>query len=296
MNHQSRDLEQIQHWMQTVISWPGGVEAGIASEAAQSRIPLDIDALETVITRSSQLTSLERVGIYANAYYARLLECLSEEYPALVTAMGAQAFGVFCMEYLQESPSTSYTLGELGARFPKFLREHKPAVEAGEDGANWTDFLIDLATLERVYSEVFDGPGIEQETLLTPETLNSIAPEDWPGLTLKMAPCFRLLQFQFPVHEFITKVRNGDTPAILAQQTTCLAITRRNFIVRREAVTPAEYFLLSRLQEGLQVGEAIMEVSESGLIEPDELGHQLHQWFKHWTASAFFIDICQEGS
>ncbi|WP_339736053.1 DNA-binding domain-containing protein [uncultured Gimesia sp.] len=292
MSHQPRDLEQIQHWMQTIISWPGGVEDGIASEAAQSRIPLEPDALETVITASSQLTSLERVGIYANAYYARLLECLSEEYPALVTAMGKQAFGVFCMEYLQKYPSASYTLADLGARFPQFLREHRPPAEVGEDEVNWTDFLIELATLERVYSEVFDGPGIEQVTLLTAEALNAIAPEDWPDLRLKMAPCFRLMQFQYPVHEFITNARKGDAPTIPEQQTTSLAITRRNFVVRREAVTPAEYFLLSRLQEGLQVGEAITQLAESGLMEFEDLGNQLHEWFKHWTASAFFIDVC----
>lgn len=296
MSQKPRNLDQLQHWMQTVISCPGGVEAGIASEAAQSKIPLEQDALETIITCSSQQTSLERIGIYANAYYARLLECLSEEFPALVSAMGKQAFGVFSMEYLQQYPSTSYTLGDLGARFPQFLREHKPPGEAGEDEVNWTDFLIELATLERVYSEVFDGPGIEQETLLTAESLNAIAPEDWPGLTLRMAPCFRLMQFQFPVHEFITDARKGDTPSIPAQQTTYLAITRRNFVVRREAVTPAEYFLLSQLQEGLPVGEAITQFAESGLMEPDEIGSQLHHWFKHWTASAFFIDVCQRDA
>lgn len=296
MSQQPRNLDQIQHWMQTIISWPGGVEDGIASEAAQSKIPLEHDALETIITRSSQLTSLERIRIYANAYYARLLECLSEEFPALVSAMGKQAFGVFCMEYLQQYPSTSYTLGDLGARFPQFLREQRPPAEAGEDEVNWTDFLIELATLERVYSEVFDGPGIEQETLLSAETLSSVAPEDWPGLTLKMAPCFRLLQFQFPVHEFITNARKGDTPSIPAQQTTCLAITRRNFVVRREAVTPAEYFLLARLHEGLQVGEAITRFAESGLMEPDEIFGQLHHWFKHWTTSAYFIEVCHADS
>ncbi|MCA9015287.1 MAG: putative DNA-binding domain-containing protein [Planctomycetaceae bacterium] len=293
MSRQPRPLEQIQQWMQTVISWPGGVEAGIASDAAQSRIPLEPGALETVITASSQLSSVERIGIYANAYYARLLECLSEEYPALVSAMGKQAFGVFCMEYLQEYPSTSYTLADLGARFPQFLKEHQPSAEAGEEEVSWTDFLIELATLERVYSEVFDGPGIEQGPLLTAESLNAIAPEDWPGLTLKMAPCFRLLPFQFPVHQFITDVRNGHTPTIPAQQTTYLAITRRNFIVRREAVSPAQYFLLSRLQQGLQVGEAITQFAASGLMEPEDSGNQLHQWFKHWTASAFFIAVCQ---
>jgi len=289
MSDEPRNLDQIQRWMQAVISWPAGVKAGIASAAAQSRIPLKSDELETVITASSQMTSLERMGIYANAYYARLLECLSEEYPALVCAMGKTAFGAFCMEYLQEYPPASYTLGDLGAHFPQFLKEHKPPAEEGE--VNWTDFLIELATLERLYSDVFDGPGIEQETLLTAEALSAIDPEDWPELALRMAPCFRLLQFQFPVHEFITSARQGETPAIPEQQTTYLAVTRRNYIVRRETITPSEYFLLSKLQQGLKVGDAIAQFAESDLFETDELGDQLHQWFKHWTSAAFFIGV-----
>ena len=54
MNRQERQLDQIQRWMQTVISAPGGVESGIASEAAQREIPLTDDQLESVITRSSR--------------------------------------------------------------------------------------------------------------------------------------------------------------------------------------------------------------------------------------------------
>ena len=114
MSNESRNLDQLQRWMQTVISWPGGVEAGIDSEAAQSEIPLESSELETIVTASSRQTSLERMGIYANAYYARLLECLSEEYSALVSAMGKTAFGAFSMEYLQEYHPTSYTLCDLG--------------------------------------------------------------------------------------------------------------------------------------------------------------------------------------
>ncbi|HAH45215.1 MAG TPA: hypothetical protein DCM07_10245, partial [Planctomycetaceae bacterium] len=74
MSQQKRKLEQLQRWMQTVISAPGGITAGIASEEAQREIPLLDHQLESVITRSSQQTSQERIGIYANAYYARLLE------------------------------------------------------------------------------------------------------------------------------------------------------------------------------------------------------------------------------
>lgn len=291
MNNESRNLDQLQRWMQTVISWPAGVEAGIASEAAQAKIPLDSNELEMVVTASSKQTSLERIGIYANAYYARLLECLSEEYPALVGAMGETAFGAFSMEYLQKYHPTSYTLSDLGAHFPQFLRETKPKTEENE--VDWTELLIEIATLERVYSEVFDGPGIEQQELLTEETLNAIEPEEWPGISLKMAPCFRLKQFQFPVHEYISQVRKGNTPAIPEQQVTHLAITRRNYIVRREIISQAEFFLLSKLQQGLNVGDAITLFAESDLMTPEDLGLKLHEWFKHWTTAAFFIDVCK---
>ncbi|MFK7778131.1 MAG: DNA-binding domain-containing protein [Gimesia sp.] len=291
MSKESPNLDQIQRWMQTVISWPGGVEAGIASEAAQENIPLANNELESIVTASSRQTSLERIGIYANAYYARLLECLSEEFPSLVSAMGQTAFGAFSMEYLQKYPPTSYTLCDLGAHFPQFLRENKPKSEENE--VDWTDLLIEVATLERVYSEVFDGPGIEQTALLTAEALNSIKPEEWPEISLKMAPCFRLMQFQFPVHEFISSARKGDTPQIPEQQLTYLAITRRNYIVRREVISPAEYFLLSMLQQGSSVGDAITLFAESDLMEPEELGIKLHEWFQHWTTAAFFIDVCK---
>ncbi|QDT93540.1 HvfC/BufC N-terminal domain-containing protein [Gimesia algae] len=291
MNRQERKLDQIQRWMQTVISAPGGIEAGIASEEAQREIPLTDDQLESVITRSSQQTSQERIGIYANAYYARLLECLSEEYAALVAAMGTAAFGAFSMQYLQKYPPASYTLGELGARFPRFMEESRPEPQSNAGTPDWTDFLIELATLERVYSEVFDGPGIEKQALLTAETLNTVTPEVWPDLVLQLAPCFRLLKLQFPVQEFITSTKRGETPAIPDPKTTCLAITRRDYIVRRAAISEAEFFLLSRLQQGKKVGEAIHDFAEAGLMEADQLAGQLHVWFKQWTESAYFTDV-----
>ncbi|MCA9021061.1 MAG: putative DNA-binding domain-containing protein [Planctomycetaceae bacterium] len=295
MNQKQRKLDQIQRWMQTVISAPGGVEAGIASEEAQREIPLANDQLESVITRSSQQTSHERIGIYANAYYARLLECLSEEYAALVSAMGTAAFGAFSLQYLQKYPPASYTLGELGARFPQFLQESRPEPESNAETPDWTDFLIELATLERVYSEVFDGPGIEKQDLLTAETLNTISPEEWPDLTLQMAPCFRLMEFQFPVQEYISSTKRDEIPDIPAAQTTRLAITRRNYIVRRAAISETEYFLLSRLHHGLTVGDAISEFAEAGLLEPEQLAGQLHVWFKHWTESAYFVGVTRSN-
>ena len=84
----------------------------------------------------------------------------------------------------------SYTLAQLGANFPRFLAETQPDSEG--EAAEWGDFLVDLATLERIYSEVFDGPGSEGQSPLTPGDLEDIPPEIWPDVKLIPVPSLRL--------------------------------------------------------------------------------------------------------
>ena len=52
-----RQLAQIQRWLQTVITHPDGVEAGMASDAARSEIDISADRVEEVIDRSKRRTS-----------------------------------------------------------------------------------------------------------------------------------------------------------------------------------------------------------------------------------------------
>src|SRR5258707_9350668 len=161
-NNPAHDLGQIQRWMQATIMNPVGVAEGIASPEARSHINVGPDEAEAVVTRSRALSALERLAIYSYAYYARLLECLREEFPVLKHALGEEVFDAFAVGYLEKYPSRSYTLFQLGVNFPRFLAETRPDREADEGvAAEWPDFLIDLATLERTFSEVFDGPGVE---------------------------------------------------------------------------------------------------------------------------------------
>ncbi|HEY2147291.1 MAG TPA: DNA-binding domain-containing protein, partial [Pirellulales bacterium] len=157
--------------MQAVIMHPDGVDAGLASEAARRHLDVAPDDVEQVVSRSLAQTSVERLSIYANAYYARLLECLGEEFPVLKQTLGEETFDAFAFDYLQRYPSQSYTLGKLGENFARYLRDTRPAAnneaqsgDASDDGgelpADWPDFLIELATVEWIFSQVFDGPGI----------------------------------------------------------------------------------------------------------------------------------------
>ena len=98
---------------------PAGVVDGIASAVARRTSTSLAAEIESVIERSSHQTSVERLEIYAGAYYARLLECLRAEYPIMAEAMGTELFDEFAVEYLQHYPSHSYTLNDLGSQFPE---------------------------------------------------------------------------------------------------------------------------------------------------------------------------------
>lgn len=284
----SRELGRLQRWMQAVITHPDGVVAGIDSETAQQQIATSAGRVDQVVCRSRNQTSIERLGVYANAYHARLLECLRAEYPALVHALGAETFDGFAFGYLQSYPSTSYTLGNLGRNFPRFLMETRPDGTAEDDLPSWPDFLIDLATVERTYNEVFDGPGIETDRILQAEDLAAVSPDQWPEAQLAPVPCLRLLTLRYPVHAYVSAVRHQSEAVIPDPAPTHLVVTRREYVVRRRAVSPVEYELLSSLAEGETVGSAIERAASAPGVDLDALPAQLQQWFKTWAAAAYF--------
>ena len=289
-----RQLDVVERWFQTVITHPEGVDEGVGSSQAQQLIRLGRDQLEQVILRSKKLTAAERVSIYANAYYARLVECLGECFPILKKALGEEVFGGFALEYLQRYPSQSYTLDRLGENFSRFLEETRP--DRSDDGdrpakTNWPDFLFDLATLEWTVAQVFDGPGIEHERILAAADLQALPAERFGQARLIPVVCLRLLTFRYPVNDYYTAARRaGENEQVALPDPSIehVAITRRDYIVRRHTLTPPQRALLEALQTGVTVTEAISAAAEISQLEDDELAGELQSWFRFWVAECFF--------
>ncbi len=70
------DLERVQRWMLSVIAHPDGIDEGADATEARRWIDAGAGQLESVVTRSRQLSASERLAVYGNAYYARLRDCL----------------------------------------------------------------------------------------------------------------------------------------------------------------------------------------------------------------------------
>ena len=304
MSRSPRSLDVVQQWFQAVVTHRGGVEGGVESDEAQRLIHLKRNELEAVIGRSRSLTAAERLGIYANAYYARLLECLGECFPVLKRALGEEVFTDFAFEYLQRHPSQSYTLDHLGENFPRFLDETRPGPEDGgapPGAVDWPDFLIDLATLEWTIGKVFDGPGVEGRTLLAPEALQDFPPERFADARLVPVVCLHLLASRYPVNAYFTAVRHAGLQGDQSEEVPLpdpepeyTALTRRDFVVRRYSLTRPQHALLAAIQSGATVSEALAAAAAVSDLDDEALAAELRSWFRLFTAEGFFQGIEQE--
>jgi hypothetical protein len=237
-----------------------------------------------VVTPSRRLAAADRLAIYRRAYFARLLDCLKAEYPAVLHAAGDEAFAGLAAGYLRSHPSTSYTLAMLGHRFADYLQQSHPPRGASLDFA---DFLIDLARLERCYAEVFDAEGPEQGPNLRADDLSDLALERFAETRLVFHPTVRLLTLNFPCHEYASSVRRGESPTPPAPQTTWLIVFRRNFVVRRRPVSRQEFDILLRLATGGTVGQAV-QLAALATDDSAPLEDVLREWFATWAAAPFF--------
>ncbi len=70
-----------------------------------------------------------------------------------------------------------------------------------------------------------------------------------------------------------------------------VALTRRNFVVRRYNLSKIQFELLTLLQQGHPVGQSIELVVPTVGVEVDELAAQLRLWFRNWTAEGFFHSV-----
>lgn len=287
------NLDCIERWMQTVITHPGGVRKGIAAERARRHVDLTIGDIEKVVTRSKALTGAERLAIYSRAYHARLLECLRAEFPVLLHALGAELFDRFAFDYLEQYPSETYTLARLGERFPRYLARTRPEPDAPQDSReSWPDFIIDLATLEREFSEVFDGPGFERLPVVAEsELIEALRYAHWPKLRLITVPCLRLLTLRYPVNAYFAAVRRNENPDLPEPALTFLAITRRDYGVFLYDLSQQQYQLLSALVGGESVAQAINLASPGTGPNREALISNLNAWLENWSALGFFSAI-----
>ncbi len=197
-----------------------------------------------------------RLDVYRNAYFMRLQDALTHDFPALRRVLGDVACGHEMVGYLAQYPSTSPSLRNIGVSLAQyFLHTDRP-------------HLAELCRLEWAVLHAFDAA---DAVVPTSETLQAIPPEDWQNLRFSLHPSVSLVQVTSNALAVWVAYRKAwaSIPPLEAAEA-------RAIIVWRHAGVPAAYPLssnqgafLAGLAQGLvfsSVCERLQSMMDTGPI------------------------------
>jgi len=240
--------------------------------------PLDDAGAARLVTPSGTLSASERLRIYRTAYHARLIECLSDDYPVLEHALGAADFEALCRGYIARHPSAGPSLNDFGRHMPDFCRSSLSAR---------AEFAGDLAELEWAIVLSIHAP---TAPVLVTEDLVAVPAERWPEVRLVANPSLRILHFAFPVNAYFQAQRSGEEPAIPTEAKTSVAVYRTGRSVWRLSLTPAMVVLFESLASGTALGPSLA-LLEPLLAGDSDAASEVMSWFRQGVSSGLFSGI-----
>ncbi len=258
-------LRKLQRLLYKVITAPEGVESALETEGRS----LPAGGLSEIIVGDERLGPAERLAIYADAYFYRLLECLKDDFPAVAGMVGAERFHELIRGYLAACPPFHSSVVYAGQFLPDFLRGHR-ALE------QWP-FLAEVARLEWSLIEVFQAP---DAVTLKAQDLRAIASERWPELHLRTPPALRLVDCRWRVAEALRAIREPkqwQAPEPVAQS---LVVWRLNGAVYYREIAPAERNAFSLLAEGASFA-AVCEKVAAVCPEGEAIG-EINRMLERW--------------
>jgi hypothetical protein len=288
------DLEQLQRIVLGVIQQPLTASEGMRKRTRDGKSVKKI--VDEIIKPNDRLTSFERIEIYNRVYWFRILSSLAEDFPGLRAVIGQENFDKLLVAYLLDCPSESFTLRNLGDRLEAWLPKHP------EFAPRKARMALDIVRLEWADIDVFDSAEFPR---LTEEDLRNLGEDP----TFQLQPYLRLLDFEYPVDEFLLSVRANEDPEsdIASNVVTELATQRagkRVALPKREKIylavhrqenanyfkrlKPEAFALLVALREGKPLSQAIEDSVNWSNRSVRHVTGQVHDWFANWSRLGWF--------
>jgi hypothetical protein len=233
------DLNWTERLLYRLITAPSGVAEGLAQEKS-----LAPKGLADVIAGDDRLSAEERVDIYANMYFYRILDVLKEDFPATFATIGDAGFHNLVTGYLVEYPPEHFSISYAGARLADFIENHPVSEEFPH--------LADLARMERALIEVFHAP---DATPLDVESMRETPASEWPALKLARHPATEILNLEWNVASILQALDRSEELPSPARERTCVLIWRARSRVFYRAIDPSERDELDAFTRGCTFAE-----------------------------------------
>src|SRR5579862_1026658 len=183
-------LGELQQLLYRLVTATSGVEKVLAAETN-----LPPQGISVLVRGDARVSAIDRVEIYANMYFYRLLDAIKEDFPATLTLLGEVRFHNLITGYLTQYPPSDPSITEASRHLAEFAR-NSSALD------KWP-FIADLVRIERAMVEVFLGPDARP---LSVDAMKGIPAAQWPSLRITVHPALQVINSDWRVDEILRAV------------------------------------------------------------------------------------------
>lgn len=276
------ELKNRQEWFASIITTPLQSDSSIAPTAPSG------NTIESETSRficpSPTLEPWQRIQIYNQQYWWRLLKILQNVYPMVTRLFGYEGFNKFiAVPYLLKYPSNHWSVDHVGYRLPQWIEEEytDEDKEVVYDAA-----CVDLA-IDRTFTygtlKPIDLAQLPGEDALSEMLNRKIFLQPWVTLFELKYDLFRFRDAL--LEEEVEHWIENDFPDLPQGQKNYYYVVYRNENgnVNWDQLSSAEYLILKGFKKGATLQQACDSLEQKEKELAEEAAAHIHFWFQDWT-------------
>lgn len=275
-------LKKTQTWFASIITRPIDEESRM-NPISPSGQPMEEEAYDFIVP-SPTLRPAQRIQIYNQQYWWRLLNSLHETYPLVVRLFGYHDFNqTIGIPYLSQCPPNHWSLNQLGDRLPQWIEDHYHDQDK--------NLIKDAVEIDYAYNRAFFA------AKHAPIDMASLPVKGDVSCLLTEKLCLQPYVYLFELQYDLLKLRDemlkeepefwidNDFPLLLREKKKYHFVIFRNHyhnIVWNDLSEEA-YRVLSLFKKGEMIENVCqwLEKQEDSFFET--VSEKLHFWFQEWT-------------
>lgn len=289
--HVPEELKQVQSWFSGIITQPIDRESRIKPVAPSGK-PIEEEAKKYIFP-SPTLESSERIEIYNQQYWWRLLNTLHEIFPLATRLLGYHKFNEkVATPYLLAYPSDHWSLIHLGDRLPLWLKEQYH----GED----KEILLDSVTVDEAFNSCFFAAHHQPITLKR-------TPEEALTVIAKLQSHIFLFSLGYDLFRFRQEIKQKDPdfwsnhhypnlkhalsenehhfPKLKKGKYHFIIYRSTNNQVLWDDLKEGEYLLLKQFQKGTSIERCCQRLEQGVKTRLEEAQAHFQEWTQKWITN-----------
>ncbi|MBS0628786.1 MAG: putative DNA-binding domain-containing protein [Verrucomicrobia bacterium] len=270
------EILTLQHWFASIITRPIDSDSRMMPISPSGRQMSD-EAKE-YIAPNSKLASDQRIEIYNQQYWWRLLTILQHHFPTLTRLFGYNDFNTtFGFPFLK-APSRNWSIGNLGEDLPNWIEHNYSAKDK--------PLVLAAAEVDWAYNKLF----------VAAQPIAVKASVDLLTKKLSLQKHVQLFCYPFDVLTFRKELlkesvdywTDADFPILLKERSYCFILwrDRQNQLIFKE-IEEGQWTLLNLISDGLTIEEASEFLEKRGGRPYEEALSSFQDWIPVWIQEQF---------